>query len=126
MEQLIIDRDGNSFYPGKRTSQAIGYLGGFLCCDVGNSVDYIREWVNNPFRGGGSGNYSHVEKHGDKITIEFEIDHFEETPNAPIFELTLSQMNYILDRWQEALEQKPNKIIITKDDNGEITVVFED
>jgi hypothetical protein len=35
-------------------------------------------------------------------------------------------MNYIFDRWKEALEKKPNKIIITKDDKGRITVVFED
>ena len=48
MEHLIVDRDNNSFYPGKRTTQAIGYLGGFLCCDVGDSVDYIRNALNNP------------------------------------------------------------------------------
>ena len=126
MERLIIDREGNYFYPGEHTSQAICYLGGFLCSDVGGSVDSWREWVNDPKSTNVGSNYSHLERHDNNITIAFDYDWFHETPNAPIFELTLSQMNYILDRWQEALEQKPNKIIITKDDNGEITVVFED
>ena len=126
MENLIIDRDGNSFYPGKRSSQAIGYLGGFLCCDVGSSIDSWREWINDQKSKDVGSNYSHLEKHDNSIFIAFEIDYFNETPDAPVFELSVTQMNYVLDRWKEALEKKPNKIIITKNDNGEIKVDFED
>ena len=74
----------------------------------------------------GYSGYSHIEQDGDKVSIEFAIDQFNEVPNAPVFELSLAQMNYILDRWKKSLEKKPNKIIITKDDNGEIKVEFED
>ena len=129
MEKIVIDHKRDSFYPGEHTSSAesaILYLGGFLCFDVGGSVDSWKAKINNPERQSFSSNYSGLEKHGDKITIQFEYDWFHETPGAPVFELTLTQMNYILDRWQEALEKKPNKIIITKDDNGEIKVEFED
>jgi hypothetical protein len=126
MERLLLRWSRGFYTTAERTSQAIQCLGGFLCFDVGGSVDSWREWVNDPESRSVSSNYSGLEKHGDKITIQFEYDWFHETPGAPVFELTLEQMNYILDRWQEALEKKPNKIIITKDDNGEIKVEFED
>ena len=126
MEKLIIKKAGRFYASTKSSSDAIGYLGGFLCHDVGCNVDFFKKWLADPSRTESGGNYSHIEKHGENITIAFDYDWFHETPGAQVFELTVSQMNYILDRWQEALEQKPNKIIITKDDNGEITVVFED
>jgi hypothetical protein len=126
MEKLIIKKVGRFYSSTESSTDAIGYLGGFLCDDVGGSVDSWREWGNDPESRSVSSNYSGLEKHGDKITIQFEYDWFHETPGAPVFELTLAQMNYILDRWQEALEKKPNKIIITKDDSGEIKVEFED
>jgi hypothetical protein len=129
MEQLVMKRRHNSFLPVKSTSDAIHYLGGFLSFDVGGSVDYIRKAFNDPKEQQyewGYGGYAHIEQKNDQISIGFAIDQFNETPGAPVFELTLKQMDYILDRWQEALEKKPNKIIITKDDNGEIKVEFED
>ena len=125
MEKLIIKKARGFYSISDKTSEAIFCLGGFLRFGVGSNVDFIRGWLKDPTRLTCGGNYSHVEKHGDKITIESELDHFYETPNAPVFELSLAQMNYILDRWAEALEKKPNKIIITKDDNGEIKVDFE-
>lgn len=74
----------------------------------------------------GGGNYSHLEKKEFTVHIFFEYDWFHQTPGTPVFELTPEQMNYILDRWQEALDKKPNKIIITKSDNGQIKVEFKD
>ena len=129
MEKLVIKKVTKSYCPIESSNDAIGYLGGFLCHDVGGSVDYIKKAFNDPQEQQyewGYGGYAHIEQNGEHISIGFAIDQFHETPGAPVFELTLTQMNYILDRWQEALEKKPNKIIITKDDNGEITVEFED
>ena len=129
MEQVIIIKHDDMYIRTKNTNDAIGYLGGFLCSDVGGSVDYIKKAFNDPEEQQyewGYGGYAHIEQNGGNISIGFAIDQFHETPGAPVFELTLTQMNYILDRWQEALEKKPNKIIITKDDNGEIKVEFED
>jgi hypothetical protein len=125
MEQLVLKWSRDFYIPSESTSDAIHYLGGFLCFDVGGNVDSWRQWVNDPEKHSVSSNYSGLEKYGDKITIQFEYDWFHETPGAPVFKLTLEQMNYILASWQEALEKKPNKIVITKDDNGKITVEFE-
>ena len=126
MEKLIIKKARGFYSISDKTSEAIFCLGGFLRFDVGSNVDYFKKWLTDATWIETGGDYSHVEKHGDKITIEFEIDHFYETPDAPVFELSVTQMNYVLDRWKEALEKKPNKIIITKNDNGEIKVDFED
>jgi hypothetical protein len=129
MEKLLITKVGDVYVSSTSSSYAIGYLGGFICYDVGGSIEYIRNAFNDPVQQTyewGYGSYAHIEQKNDQISIGFAIDQFNETPGAPVFELTLTQMNYILDRWQEALEKKPNKIIITKDDNGEIKVEFED
>ena len=126
MEKLTIKKVGHSYSSTESSTDAIGYLGGFLCYDIGRNVDFFKKWLTDPSRLESGGDYSHVEKQDNKILIAFDYDWFHETPDAPVFELTLTQMNYILDRWKEALEKKPNKIIITKDDNGEIKVEFED
>jgi len=126
MEQLIIKKINRSYTPVQSSSDAIHYLAGFLCIDVGSSVEFFKEWLSDPSRLESGGDYSHVEKQGNIITIAFDYDWFHETPGAPVFTLTLKQMNYILDRWKEALEKKPNKIVITKHDNNEITVDFEE
>ena len=126
MERTIINFKEDYFYPGEHTSDAIHYLAGFLCIDVGSSVEFFKEWLSDPSRLESGGDYSHVEKQGNIITIAFDYDWFHETPGAAVFTLTLKQMNYILDRWKEALEKKPNKIVITKHDNNEITVDFEE
>jgi len=68
--------------------------------------------------------FMNLEKQLDKVIISFEYDWFHETPDAPVFETTINELDYILDRWQEACEKKPKKIIITHD-NGKITVDFE-
>ena len=127
VERLVMEKYKDSYVHSKSSSEAIGYLAGFLHCDVGRShITFFKEWLSDPTWIVTGGDYSHVEKHGNKVTVEFELDHFEEVPNAPIFELTVEQMGYILDRWDEAIKKQPNKIIITKDDTGKITVDFED
>ena len=126
MEKLTFKRTQDFYNIEDKTSEAILYLGGFLRFDVAGDTKSWKEWINNPTSQDVGSNYSHLEKHNDKIFIAFDYDWFHETPGAPIFELTIDQLNYILDRWQEALEKKPNKIIITKDDNGEIKVEFND
>jgi hypothetical protein len=126
MEKLIIKKVGQFYSSVESSTDAIGYLGGFLCYDVGSDIKSWKEWINDPENHSVSSNYSGLEKNGNSVTIAFEHDWFYETPGAPVFELTIAQMNYILDSWKEALEKKPNKIIIIKDDKGGIKVEFED
>lgn len=125
MEKLIIKKAGQSYSSSESSSDAIGYLGGFLCYDVGKDTKSWKEWVINPKNFNISSNYSHLERDADKIFITFEYNWFHEIPNSPIFETNTEELIYILDRWQEACEKKPNRIIITRDD-GKVTVDFED
>jgi hypothetical protein len=126
MEKITFKLTRGFYIPGEHTSTAILYLGGFLCFDVGSDIKSWKEWINNPETHSVGSNYSGLEKNDNTVTIAFEYDWFYETPGAPVFELTIAQMNYILDRWKDALEKKPNKIIVTKDDNSEIKMEFED
>ena len=127
MESVLIKWFDDVYLTSKGTTVAIAHLGHFLTDDVGCiSISFYKEWLNNPEDIEGGGNYSHLEKRDGKVIIAFEYDWFYETPGAEVFELTIEQMNYVLDRWQEACEKKPKKVIITRDDDGKITVDFED
>lgn len=127
MEKLIFDLIDNESYSGIGSTEEMGILEGFLSDDVGcHAIKFYKEWLNNPEDVEGGGNYSHLEKRDGKVIIAFVYDWFYETPGAEVFELTIDQLNYILDRWQEACEKKPKKVIITRDDEAKITVDFED
>ena len=127
MEIVLIKWFDDVYLTSQSTSVSISHLGHFLTDDVGCRANkFYKEWLNNPEVIEGGGNYSTLIKHGNKVKIYFEYDHFEHGEAAMSLEITIDQLNYILDRWQEACEKKPNKIIITRDDRGKITVDFED
>lgn len=100
------------------------HLGQFLTSDV-YSVNSWKDWVNDPSSPWTSSNYSSLEKVDDKITLGFVCDEMDNVDNPEVFETTTKELTYILDKWQEACEKKPNRIIITRD-NGKVTVDFED
>jgi len=113
-------------YSKINTENDIIHLGSFLTTDVKCShVDFFKKLLNDPNITETGGDYSTVIKKGNKINIYFEVDYFEQEEDAVSFETTVQQMNYILDRWKEACEKKPNKIIITRD-GDDVQVVFED
>ena len=125
MERVYIEFTGHSYFSGSSTSLGIGYLGGFLAYDVGcRNIDFFKDWLNDPTKRESGGNYSTVIKAGNKINIYFEYDYFELDEEADSFETTVEQLNYILDRWKEACEKKPKKIIITRD-GDKVAVDFE-
>lgn len=129
MEQLVLeyDKKHNIFWPESFSNLKIVNLGHFLTDDVNfHGINSWKEFINNPKELSTAANYSYLDKTEGKINIYFWHDYFKDNPNAEVFEVTTEQLNYILDRWQEACENKPNKIIITRDDNGKITVDFED
>ena len=128
MQQIILKYDitCDHYHQEKIVNGGIIHLTTFLTDDVGcHAIKFYREWLNNPERVEGGGNYSHLEKQGNRVLISFEYDWFHETPGAEVLEISANHLNYILDRWQEACEKKPNKIIITRD-NDKISVDFED
>ena len=127
MEKVIIKYLGEGGYFTKEsTSQEIHHLGCFLTDDVGwSNIDFFKNWLNDPNRTESGGNYSHVEKLGDKIRIWFQYDHFEDTPGAEYFETTVEELNTILDLWKEVIEKLPAKVVITRD-KGKVTFTYSD
>lgn len=128
MQQIILVYDSNykCYRQYKIFNGGIVHLTTFLTDDVGcHAIKFYKDWLNAPDEKDAGGNYSHLEKQDDKILLSFNDDWFHEVPNAPVFETTVEELSYILDRWQEACEKKPKKIIIMRD-NGKIAVDFED
>lgn len=113
MEQVILEYDDKyQFYCISKTLARIGFahLAPFLTGDVGcHAIKFYKEWLNNPLATEGGGNYSHLEKRENSVKIWFEYDWFNETLNAEVLTLSIAELNYILDRWQEACEKKPKK-----------------
>ena len=129
MEYVTLGRSKkyDGYFCEQYSDIAITHLALYLTSDVGcHANKFYKKWLNNPEDTEGGGNYSHLEKQDNKVVISFNYDWFYETLEAPILELSIEQLNYILDRWQEACEKQPNKIIIIRDDDGKVTVDFED
>ena len=128
MEQLIFEynKKYGLYHLRESSDLAISHLAYFLTSDVRcSSIDFFKQWLNNPAKLESGGNYSTVIKNGNKINIYFEYDYFELEEEADSFETTIEQLNYILDRWKEVCEKKPKKVIITRD-NDKVTVKLQD
>ena len=127
LEYVSLEQIENRLYFATHaTNTRIHHLGCFLTDDVGwSNIDFFKEWINDPKRTESGGNYSHVEKLGDKIRIWFQYDHFEETPGAEYFETTVQELNTILDLWKEVIEKLPAKVTITRD-KGKVTFIYSD
>lgn len=102
---------------------SIIHLAHLLMADIGRNINKLEKFLFDPSHVWHEENYSYLQKIDDKLFIG-KLQEMAK-PNAKVFVTNINQLNYILDRWEEALEKKPNKIIITKDDKGEIKVDFE-
>ena len=127
IEHVSFEQIGNCLYfSTNATNIGISNLGNFLTDDVGwSNIDFFKKWLNDASRTESGGNYSHVEKLGDKIRIWFQYDYFEETPGAEYFETSVEELNTILYLWKEVIEKRPAKVIITRD-NGKITFTYSE
>jgi len=114
------------YFLGDTLSAETDRLAMFLCSDVRDfGTSGWREWLNDI--------NSHYEccanltclvKRGSNISIYHEMDD-EDDENAPCFTTSIENLKYILDCWDQALKEKPQRVIITQDDNDNITVTFE-
>lgn len=100
-------------------------LGMFLNSDVYIDPLGWKDWLDNANYRETCINMTCLVKRGDKVHIYHEMDD-EEDPKFPSFETTIENLKYILDRWAQALKEKPKKVIITQEDNANVTVDFED
>lgn len=101
----------------KTTSADLEMLGCFLTSDVGGPLraGWFKEWIFDDASEEIGGNFSFLEKEGDKIIIG--CDHWVNDPYEWTFECTKKQLAYILDRWAELVILRPKEIIITQDDD---------
>lgn len=127
MENLTLQLSSDTQYIGKASSIGMGILEGFLFYDVGaKNNESWKAFIGNPNATFELGNYSYLKKIDNGLVLGFQ-DHWAiSDKDEDVLQLTLAQMNYILDKWQDALQKKPNKIVIIKDDKGEIRVEFKD
>ena len=126
MEQLILEYNNkiDHYWPQKQIGNGIMHLAFFLIDDVGcRGINNWKTFIQDPSRKWTGSNYSSLEKENDSILIGFAPDQNLENPE--VFITNETELNYILDRWQEACEKKPKRIIITRD-NGKVSVDFED
>ena len=126
MDKLTLRLTKNMSYKKDPTTIGFEILAGFLLYDVNMYGSKAwKEFIDHSDKTFDFGNYCYLEKDGYSVTIGFE-DRYNIVNAKETLKITKKQLSYIIDRWQEALEKKPSKIIITKDDNGEIKVEFED
>lgn len=126
MEKLTLKLiAGKNFYWVEEHSDLkLVHLGHWLIDDVGcDGIMAWKEWMNDSSKLGTAGNYGYIEKNAESVMLWFVYDYFENVLQAPVFETSVRELNYVLDRWQEACEKKPKKIIITCDD-GVIAIDF--
>jgi hypothetical protein len=128
MQRLFFEHSSscNHYHLENASDVAISHLAFFLTDDTGcTGVQPWKDWLNNPSTRTTTSNYSYLKKSNETVEIWFEYDYLNNIPDTVPFKVTIAELNYILDRWQEACEKKPNKIIITRD-QGKVTVDFED
>ena len=108
----------------KCSNLGILHLAHLLIDDIGCNTNKLKKFLVDTSQIWHEENYAYLQKIDGKLFIG-KSQEFAKS-NAKAFITNIKQLNYILDHWKEALEKKPNKIIITKDDNGEIKVEFND
>lgn len=127
MEKVVLYRRKNHkiLLPGECSTWGIYNLARFLSADVKAKVDSYREWFQE--EGWNKRNFifqnTNVDREGDILRLYFAYDN-EDDPEVPYFELSLAQLRYIFDKWEEGINKQVDNIIITKNDSGDILVEF--
>ena len=127
MEKAVLYRRKNHkvLLPGECSTWGIDNLARFLSADVKADVNSFREWFQE--EGWNKRNFifqnTNVDREGTILRLYFAYDD-ENDPNIPYFEISLSQLRYIFDKWEEGLNRQVDRIIITKNDSGNILVEF--
>ena len=132
---LKLRDNGRAYFPAeKRYDGKLITLASFLTDAIGYSKDSIEkriDFINNPHRDSISINYNFLEKYNGKILLGCDLDFLDdkvdfEEAYEKAYENTLEfqpqQLIDILNSWHELCSRKPEEIIITQDDNNNITL----
>jgi len=112
------------YFIGETSSVEADRLAMFLNSDAYINPLGLKDWLDDTNYRETCINMTCLIKRGNKVHIYHEMDD-EEDPKSPSFETTIENLKYILDRWAQALKEKPQKVIITQDDSDNVTVDFE-
>jgi len=125
MKKIEFVRDADNEYIARKMSCVdSSRLAMFLGSDAQWKKHTWREWLDENDSRETCGNITCLIKRGNNVSIYQAWDD-EEDPKSPSFEITIENLKYILDRWAQALKEKPQKVIITQDDSDNVTVDFE-
>lgn len=118
MEQIKIiwNKRISGYLPDTVQGNNLAILCFFLLDDVGYyAINIFRGWLDDLFSNQNSSNYSYQQKIKNRIIISniFNDDESKEET----FETTIDELHIILNHWEELLKQKPDKIIITKEND---------
>lgn len=118
--KIIWNKKNSVYLPEKLTEDNLAILCFFLLDDVEyHAINILRGWIDDPCSTQNSSNYSYQKKNGDKIQINSLMNWGQ--AKEEIFESTADELHAILNRWEKLCKQRPNEIIITKD-NDRITL----
>ena len=128
MKYIKIKLRSRSYSAIENNNESFGILGNFLTDDVGYSKDDAEGWIeyiNNPAYDSTTSNYSFMDKEDGKLILGREVDLLGddwEKAYEQALELSPQQLIDVLNTWYELCSRKPEEIIITQDDNNNITL----
>ena len=119
--KMIIKKSGYYRVSEWNEDTALYNLGWFLECDVGKFIEEWKEWVDLPDQNFVRSNGTFLTKNDDLICIMYQFQEICEGKDL----LYMSKQNFveILDLWLEALNENYAEIVITKEEDGKISLV---
>lgn len=114
--QIVWNERIAGYLPDTIKDDNLAILCFFLLDDVGYyAINMFRGWLDDPCSNQNSSNYSYQQKKLTHIVIAHILS-WAESKNE-VFETTIDELHVILNQWEKLLKQKPNKIIITKEND---------
>lgn len=119
--KIIWNKKASGYLPEKLTDNNLAILCFFLIDDVGYyAINMLRGWMDDPCATQNSSNYSYQKKNGDKIQINNLMNWGQ--AKEEVFEITADALHTLLDHWEKLCKQRPNEVIIIKDND---TIMLE-
>ena len=114
--QIVWNERISGYLPDTIKGDNLAILCFFLLDDVGYyAINMFRGWLDDPCSNQNSSNYSYQQKKIRHIVIANILSWAESKDE--IFETTIDELHGILNQWEKLLKQKPNTIIIHKEND---------
>ena|SRR3990167_727481 len=113
----------NYYRPQEILSPKMSTIVEFLCDEFGNNISWIYDFIFDVSRTVRGGDSISLDKIGDNIIIDDTLHDSEEDHEDRVV-MRKDEFLEMLDRWEIVYSQKPDEIIITRDDSsGQISII---